>query len=537
MLSNISIGKRLGIAFALVLGFMLFVASVGYRGIVSVGSAGESVYEDNLKPINYLARIQYLAQRNRVLVMDMIMNPDPDNVSRCVAEEDQNSAAIEKAWAEYVATERSAEEIALSKELEAAMQAYRVEGLLPAKKAVQNGSPFDALNIYKEKISKLAPKFFDPLARLMESNLAQAADSHAAAIAVEGAAGRLLVAIAVLALFIGVWLALANTRSITAPLAQAVAVTKAVAQGDLSTRIPVQGKDEVSQMMHALHNMQESLARVVSSVRQGSERVAASSAEIAMGNSDLSARTEQQAAAIEETNAAMSELGCTVGKNADAASQANLLATNASSVAVRGGEVVGRVVDTMKDINQSSRKIADIISVIDGIAFQTNILALNAAVEAARAGEHGRGFAVVASEVRSLSGRSAEAAKEIKVLISASVEKVGQGTTLVDQAGSTMNEVVTSIRRVSEIMAEISTASHEQSLGASQIGEAIRSMDQTTQQNAALVEEMAAAASSLKTQAQELVETVTIFKFADGHQASVEVSLLPQPTVSKPFAG
>ena len=266
--------------------------------------------------------------------------------------------------------------------------------------------------------------------------------------------------------------------------------------------------------------MQANLARIVSQVREGSECVSAASIEIAQGNHDLSARTESQASALEETSASMDELNSTVRKNADNASQANQLAQSASTVAVQGGEVVAKVVDkvvdTMKGINDSSRKISDIISVIDGIAFQTNILALNAAVEAARAGEQGRGFAVVASEVRSLAGRSAAAAKEITALINDSVQRVGVGTTLVDQAGATMTEVVSSIRRVTEIVGEISSASAAQSHGVSQVGEAVAQMDQATQQNAALVEEMAAAASSLKEQAQDLVSTVAVFQLGAG---------------------
>jgi hypothetical protein len=254
----------------------------------------------------------------------------------------------------------------------------------------------------------------------------------------------------------------------------------------------------------------------VRSVRQGSESVSTASAEIAQGNNDLSARTESQASSLEETAASMEQLSATVKQNAHSAREANQLAANASLVAQNGGEVVGQVVHTMRDINESSRRIADIISVIDGIAFQTNILALNAAVEAARAGEQGRGFAVVASEVRALAGRSAEAAREIKSLISASVEKVEQGTSLVDTAGTTMTEVVSSIRRVTDLMGEIDSASNEQAMGVAQVGEAVSQMDQVTQQNAALVEEMAAAASSLKMQAQELVQTVAVFKLAEG---------------------
>jgi methyl-accepting chemotaxis protein len=252
------------------------------------------------------------------------------------------------------------------------------------------------------------------------------------------------------------------------------------------------------------------------------------SAEIAQGNNDLSRRTEEQASALEETAASMEQLSATVKQNADNAKQANQLAMGASTVAVKGGEVVSQVVTTMKGINDSSKKIADIISVIDGIAFQTNILALNAAVEAARAGEQGRGFAVVASEVRSLAGRSADAAKEIKGLITASVERVEQGTALVDEAGATMTEVVTSIRRVTDIMGEISAASSEQSAGVAQVGEAITLMDQATQQNAALVEESAAAAESLKQQAQQLVQAVQVFELGDG-EAPPAPAVAPAP--------
>ena len=328
----------------------------------------------------------------------------------------------------------------------------------------------------------------------------------------------ILVALAVIVVvvFAGTaWL----VRSIREPLEQANEAADRIARGDLSSVIATRRTDEFGQLLHSLGAMTQSLAGVVSNVRQGSEGVATASSEIAQGNHDLSARTEQQASALEETAASMEELSTTVKQNADSSRQANQLALSASSVAVKGGEVVGQVVETMKGINESSRKISDIIGVIDGIAFQTNILALNAAVEAARAGEQGRGFAVVASEVRSLAGRSAEAAKEIKNLINDSVDRVEHGTTLVDQAGVTMAEVVSSIRRVTDIMGEISVASTEQALGVTQVGEAVTQMDQATQQNAALVEEMAAAASSLKSQAQDLVQTVAVFKLgADGQR-------------------
>jgi methyl-accepting chemotaxis protein len=315
-------------------------------------------------------------------------------------------------------------------------------------------------------------------------------------------------------------LGLALTRSIFLQLgaepSEAANAVNAVARGDLSVDIAVRAGDTDS-LMAALALMRESLVKVVSSVRGNSEIVASASVQIAQGNQDLSRRTEQQASALQQTAATMEELGTTVRNNADSARQASQLAEGASEVAARGGEVVGQVVATMQGINDSSRKIGDIISVIDGIAFQTNILALNAAVEAARAGEQGRGFAVVASEVRSLAQRSAEAAKEIKSLIGRSVEQVVQGTTLVDQAGQTMDEIVGSIRRVTDIVAEISTASVEQSSGVQQVGEAISQMDQATQQNAALVEESAAAAESLKDQAQQLVQAVSVFRLSRQH--------------------
>ena len=363
---------------------------------------------------------------------------------------------------------------------------------------------------------------------LMRTDSAQMEADIANAVALT--AGLTLVALGI-ALLISVFI----TRSITAPVSQAVEIATSVSQGNLSTSIEVHGTDETGQLLTALKNMQTELVRLVRHVRQSSNTVANASAEIAQGNQDLSARTSSQASTLEETAATMEELSSQVKNNADNARQANQMAASASSVAARGGEVVGRVVDTMKEINESSRKIADIIGVIDSIAFQTNILALNAAVEAARAGEQGRGFAVVASEVRSLAGRSAAAAKEIKTLINTSVERVEHGAALVDDAGTTMTEVVSSIRRVSDLVGEISSASDEQAAGAAQIGEAVTEMDQVTQQNAALVEEMAAAASSLKGQAHDLVEVVSVFEL--DAQSAINANLKPHTVASMGSAG
>lgn len=326
----------------------------------------------------------------------------------------------------------------------------------------------------------------------------------------------MLVGLFGLTLLVCLSLALVTSTSIVRPLTDTVEVAKKFAAGDLTVHVKQEGTHEIGQLTQALRDMQQSLVGLVRNIQSGSQQVANASAEIASGNHDLSARTESQASSLEQTSSSMEQLGATVRQNADNARTANQLAQSASTVAVRGGEVVAQVVDTMKGINDSSRKISDIISVIDGIAFQTNILALNAAVEAARAGEQGRGFAVVAGEVRSLAQRSAEAAKEIKTLISASVDRVEQGSQLVDEAGNTMQEVVASIRRVTDIMGEISAASIEQSQGVAQVGEAVTQMDQVTQQNAALVEEMAAAASSLKNQAEELLSSANVLKI-DGN--------------------
>ena len=317
-----------------------------------------------------------------------------------------------------------------------------------------------------------------------------------------------------LALILGVIVTFWLVTSIIKPLQTAVAVAQKVAAGDLRSHVMVEGKDETAELLHALQHMNTNLSRIVSDVRHGTETITTASSEIAVGNQDLSSRTEEQAGSLEKTAAAMEQLTATVKKNAENTHEANQLAANAAGVAARGGEMVGAVVETMGAIEQSSNKIVDIIGVIDGIAFQTNILALIAAVEAARAGEQGRGFAVVASEVRSLAQRSASAAKEIKELIGDSVSKINAGSSLVSGAGDTMQEIVRAVEQVAGIMDEINRANQEQSQGIADVNRAVAQMDAVTQQTAALVEQAAAAAESLKDQATTLSGTVSVFKLA-----------------------
>ncbi len=379
----------------------------------------------------------------------------------------------------------------------------------------------------------------EPARLLAESGKKIAADSLATSRDADAQADRatlvslvLMLVVGVAGVLVGVWF----SRRITRPVDAALDLARHIADGDLTFHVPsASGDDEIAELLKALVLMQSSLAAVVGNVRSNSETVSIAAGEISQGSNDLSQRTEEQASALQQAAASMEQLGSTVRQNAENALSANQLALGASAVARKGGDVVGEVVETMKGINDSSKRVVDIIGVIDGIAFQTNILALNAAVEAARAGEQGRGFAVVAGEVRSLAQRSADAAKEIKSLISASVERVEHGTALVDRAGATMTEIVTSISRVTDIMGEISAASTEQSSGVGQISVAISQMDQATQQNAALVEESAAAAESLRDQAQQLVQVVAQFKL-DGVASSAPAAVAAPASAPKAVA-
>ena len=465
-LTQLKIGQRLGAAFAVVLAMLLGVAVLGLTSIDQANTTLKSVYEDNTLPLKDLSEVNALSMRNRVLVMDMLINPEPANIAKRDAEMRANEEALNTAWAAYTATNLSDTEKSLLQALAASRSLYMKEGLLAVSDALKAGNAEQANTLYDEKISPLASKVQASLDGLKQELVQQAKASFVA------------------------------SQQLRQTVAQ-ITYTTTVATG---------------------------------------------SNQIAIGNNDLSQRTEEQASNLEQTAASMEELTSTVRQNADTARQASQLAQSASEAAASGGQVVAQVVATIQDIADSSRKISEIIGVIDGIAFQTNILALNAAVEAARAGEQGRGFAVVASEVRNLAQRSADAAKQIKSLIGQSVDKVEAGTRLADSAGQGMGEIVAQVKRVNDLIAEISAASAEQTQGISQVGDAVAQLDQVTQQNAALVEESAAAADSLKEQAARLAQVVQAFRIDSAAAQPVAAApRLPTPLASSavkpsPFA-
>ena len=512
-LGFLKIGARLKLAFGLVVLMMLGIAAVGVLRLGAVGVINERIIDDSWVKSEAANVIDATTRANARLTMELVITTDLQRLQAIKANIAANKKSIDDAFAllqQKVQLPEGKAALARLSELRGKyVQSFgRVAALVDASDrdsatALLQSQTLPALDALQEPINALTA---------LQKKLVED-DGHTVVKSIRSAR-TLMLALGAVGLVVGLVLSFGITRSITLPLRRAVVLARTVAKGDLSSRIEVTGNDETSELLQALRDMNDSLGRTVVQVRSGSDAIATATGQIAAGNTDLSARTEEQAAALEQTTAAIHELASTIKQNYEYGRNANDIADSAAQVAVKGGEMVTQVVHTMEAINVSSRKIADIIGVIDGIAFQTNILALNAAVEAARAGDQGRGFAVVASEVRSLAGRSATAAKEIKGLIDASVSNVSDGCQQVEQAGATMDEIVVSVRRVADIMNEISMASQDQSDGMEQINQAMTQMDQVTQSNAALVEEAAAAAQSLEHQAQGLVDAVSVFKVA-----------------------
>ncbi|GAB3547716.1 methyl-accepting chemotaxis protein [Noviherbaspirillum agri] len=534
-LRHVRIGTRLGLGFGLVLLLLVMLAAVSLSRMANIHASLDKVINENNVVIKELNDMRQAVMRVAVGVRNVSVMTEEDEVNAEVKQIEEANAA----YKESNATLTSMIKDATGKELLARIAAGQTATTTGVNKAItlalRQGDVIPVLLASVVPHQRTWLEAMDEMIRHQEKLAKQTAAEAGAAYT---NALMLTLALAAAALLGGAFIAWFVTRSITTPLLGAVDVARRVAAGDLSTAVEIKSRDETGQLLSALRDMNESLVRIVSEVRAGTDTMATASNEIASGNMDLSSRTEDQASTLQVTASSMEELTSTVKHNADNALQANKLAATASEVALRGGSVVSQVVETMGSINESSRKVVDIIGVIDGIAFQTNILALNAAVEAARAGEQGRGFAVVATEVRSLAQRSAAAAKEIKGLINDSVEKVEVGAKLVDQAGATMDEVVTSVRHVSDIISEIAAASHEQTAGIEQINQAIVQMDNATQQNAALVEQAAAAASSLQDQAHKLSSAVNVFKLASGSPLpGANTSRLPlarsQPVVAR----
>ena len=523
---NMNVGTRLSAAFLLVIVLLLGITLQGIAGMSSVNDSSELIVNDRYRKVTIANAVLDGINSTAVEMRNLLILEDKAQAAQAL----ERMALARKQVTGQLAT--------LERELSTEQGRQSLERILDARARYAAGQQrFLALLAADDKAQASAlllssvmrdqQAYFDEVRSLVNlvGQLMEKAGEHS--VLTYHASRNWMLGLAALATLLACGLGVWITRGITGPLRGAMAVAQAIAGGDLRSHIRVSGDDETARLLKALQEMNDSLQRIVGQVRSGTDTINAAASEIADGNLDLSARTEQQASSLEETAAAMEQLTSTVQQNADSARQASALAAGASAVASKGGAEVARVVDTMASINASSQKIVDIISVIEAIAFQTNILALNAAVEAARAGEQGRGFAVVAAEVRGLAQRSTAAAKEIELLIRDSVEQVECGNRLVSDAGRTMAEVVASVHRVSDIMGEISAAGVEQSAGIAQVNEAIAQMDAVTQQNAALVEEAAAAAASLQQQARGLSATVGVFRTEDGTPAPLATAPVP----------
>lgn len=525
---DLKIANKLIIGFIAVLLLTCFLGIFSITQLTAVNTATDEIGNDWMpSSINGMGMKESVS-RMRSQEAQLAAADSPEDVAKY---HERTNEAIE-AFRKYHATSmKYADTPNEKKALDEVLIAFNEYAQISAKISnfAKEGKTAEALQVLRKESSDSNKKMRGTLDKIVDDHIKGGQAAFAESSATFSRARNLIIVVMIASIAIGLLMAIWLAKIVSSPLKNAVDLAQSIASGDLTRRVEAESTCETGQLIRALSEMNNSLLTVVSEVRAGTEQISHAATEIANGNLDLSSRTEEQASSLEETASSMEEITATVKHNSDNARQANILSQTATSIAEKGGSVVSEVVSTMTSINESSKKIVDIISVIDGIAFQTNILALNAAVEAARAGEQGRGFAVVASEVRSLAQRSASAAKEIKELINDSVEKVGQGTRLVDSAGSTMQEVVESVKRVSDMISEITAAGQEQSSGIDQINQAIIQMDSMTQQNSALVEEAAAASATMQEQAANLVEVVSVFKIDNLGTYSAPVSVKAAP--------
>ena len=537
------IGTRLGMGFGIICLALVFIVGQGVIGLGSVNAGTHTIVAKRMPRVDLSSRLLGEVNDVAIALRNMMLTDDPADRARQLEEIAASSKDAEATLSELDKTLESKEGRALLRQQQD-LNARYVKSQQELIRLIGANQLDEAKTYLKNEVRPILGEYKKTIdEQIRQQKELAAADAEAAA-DTYARTRTLMLGLGLLILAAAAALSLWTTASIVRPIRRALAVADAVAAGDLTTKVEVTSKCEAGQLLASLKTMNDNLVKTVATVRTGTEAIGTASSEVAAGNQDLSSRTEQQASSLEETASSMEELTSTVKQNADNARQANTLAEAASGVAARGGQVIHQVVATMEQIHDASGKITDIISVIDGIAFQTNILALNAAVEAARAGEQGRGFAVVAGEVRSLAQRSAAAAKEIKTLIDDSSDKVDTGSRLVKEAGSTMSDIVASVGRVTDILNEITSASQEQSAGIEQINEAITQMDTVTQQNAALVEEAAAASQAMQDQATRLAQAVAVFKLEHGAAPAMAAapaaprSTLPavRPAAVKPAA-